>query len=105
MSAHDLNLVVTQRARADLLEIHYYTLQQWGFEQAKAYEERLWAAIDHLVRNPDMGRRSRRVKGGFREFSLEHHTVYYRVESDTIYVLRIVHYRQEFRSSMLFSEE
>lgn len=105
MSARDLKLIIAPRALTDLHEIYFYTAQRWGIEQAAEYEQQLRAAINHLVRHPDMGYRSRRVKGDFRTFSLEHHTVYYRVENETVHVLRIVHYRQEFRSSMLSLEE
>jgi plasmid stabilization system protein ParE len=76
-----------------------------GEEQADRYEEQILAAISHLRRYPDMGRRDRRAYGDIRSFSLEHHTVYYRFDETNIYIMRVVHYRQEFRSSMLIEPE
>ena len=101
MSAHDLTLVVTARAVADLRQIYLQTIDRWGEEQATRYEERLQAAINHLIRNPRMGQRDRRAEGDVRSFSLEHHTIYHRIDQANIYIMRVVHYRQEFRSSML----
>jgi len=74
-------------------------------EQALVYEGRLRAAISHLLRHPDMGQVSKRVGGGIHSFSIERHTVFYRRDGDTLNVLRILNYRQEFRSSMLGPEE
>jgi toxin ParE1/3/4 len=101
MSARDLNLVITPRALADLHQIYLQTIDRWGEEQATSYEERIRAAINHLTRNPRMGRRDRRADGNVRSFSLEHHTIYYRSDDTNIYIMRVVHYRQAFRSSML----
>jgi toxin ParE1/3/4 len=101
MSARNLTLVVASLAVADLRQIYFQTAERWGEEQADRYEERIRAAIDHLRRFPDMGQRDRRAYGDIRSFSLEHHTVYYRFDETIIYVMRVVHYRQEFRSSML----
>ena len=101
MSARDLTLVITARAVADLHEIYAYTIDRWGENQAVTYEARIRAAIAHLTRNPRLGRRERRAYEEIRAFSLEHHTVYYRFDATFIYIMRVVHYRQEFRSSML----
>src|SRR5688572_27458775 len=105
MSARDLNLVITSRAVADLRQIYLHTIDRWGEEQATSYEERIRAAIDHLTLNPHMGSRDRRAESNVRSFSLEHHTIYYRFDEVNIYVLRVVHYRQEFRSTMLVEAE
>ena len=86
---------------ADLRQIYLQTIDRWGEEQATRYEERIQAAINHLTRNPRMGRRDRRAEGDVRSFSLEHHTIYYRTDETNIYIMRVVHYRQEYRSSLL----
>jgi toxin ParE1/3/4 len=105
MSGRDLNLVVTQTAQADLRKIFFYTLDQWGAEQARGYEERIWATINHLTRNPQMGHISQRVTGGIRSFTVGHHTIYYQLDAQTISVLGVVHYRQEFKSSMIDDQD
>jgi plasmid stabilization system protein ParE len=52
-----------------------------------------------------MGHRDRRAENNVRSFSLEHHTIYYRSDETNIYIMLVVHYRQEFRSSMLADQD
>jgi plasmid stabilization system protein ParE len=52
-----------------------------------------------------MGHRDRRAEGGVRSFSLEQHTIYYRTDESNIYLMRVVHYQQEFRSAMLVESD
>src|SRR5690349_1903173 len=105
MSARDLTLVITTLAVADLREIYVQTVERWGEEQADRYEEQILAAINHLRRYPDMDRCDRRAYRDIRSFSLEHHTVYYRTDETNIYIMRVVHCRQEFRTLMLIESE
>jgi toxin ParE1/3/4 len=105
MPSRELRLALAPRAQADLLEIYFYTIEKWGDDQAAIYKDRIETAINHLLQFPKMGQVSRRAGRGIRSFTVERHTVYYRQVGDMLQVLRIVNFRQEFRSSMLASSE
>jgi toxin ParE1/3/4 len=78
-------------ARADLEAIWFYTVGEWGVQQAESYLQVLFDYLDDLAANPRLGRERDDVKPGYRSFSQGRHTVFYLIGSDEIEVIGIVH--------------
>ena len=78
-------------ARADLEAIWVYTAEQWGVEQAERYLKSLFACLNDLAENPQLGRQRDEVKAGYRSFPQGRHVVFYLVVPAGIEVIGIVH--------------
>src|SRR5689334_9109804 len=95
MSSHSPMLFVAERARSDMEEIYSYTLDTWGQRRADQYEAAIDRALQELVTFPLRGRPRDELFSGCRSRLVEHHQIYYFVESDVINVVRILHERQD----------
>ncbi len=82
-------------AEDDLRSILEYTLTIWGERQHDAYAEHISAALDELIRFPDLGHLREDISSGLRSRAVERHVVYYRVNDQYIKVLRIVHSKMD----------
>ncbi len=78
-------------ARSDLESIWDFTLEEWGVDQAERYLSEVFACFDELAANPLLGRRRDEVKPGYRSFPQGRHTVFYKIESDGIEIIGVVH--------------
>jgi toxin ParE1/3/4 len=78
-------------AKADLLIIGVFTVQNWGMAQAERYLDDLEKCAQMLVGNPAVGRRCDWIRPGLRRFEKGRHVVFYRLEEDGILVSRILH--------------
>jgi toxin ParE1/3/4 len=94
MSARKTRIVLTERAREDARNIQLYTLEQWGNEQAAAYDEAIAAALERLRIHPRIGKARDDLRPGLRSYAVEKHLILYRIEGDELVVQRIVHSRQ-----------
>ena len=93
MSAHQL--VIAPVAKADLKEIYQYGLRQWGQAQSNSYLENLkdhfWSLTDH----PLIGTERPELLPGVRSLPVEGYTLFYRVTTDSVEIIRILHGRQD----------
>lgn len=83
----------SQRAEADLLEIGAYTLRRWGEDQTARYIDDLEACCQMLAANPALGRVCDEIRPGLRRMECGRHVVFYRHETGSILVVRILHSR------------
>lgn len=86
MNSYTLSLA----AEADLREIYFYSLEQFGFAKAEAYTEGLANALSLLAENRKMGRSFEKVRPGLRRHEHSRHSIYYRIEANGILILRIL---------------
>ncbi|MDA4847372.1 type II toxin-antitoxin system RelE/ParE family toxin [Hoeflea poritis] len=86
MSSYALSLA----AEADLRNIYFYSLEQFGFAQAENYMEGLAKALSLLAENPKMGRSFQKIRAGLRRHVHARHSIYYRIEANGILILRIL---------------
>ena len=86
MNSYTLSLA----AEADLREICFYSLKQFGSAQAEAYTEALANALSLLAENRKMGRSFEKVRPGLRRHEHSRHSIYYRIEANGILILRIL---------------
>lgn len=88
-------LVFTPAAKADLKEIYRYGLQQWGQDQSLRYLEKLKNKLWSLTELPFMGVERSALVVGMRSLSVESHIVFYRVTTNQIDIVRVLHARQD----------
>jgi toxin ParE1/3/4 len=78
-------------ALLDLEDIHRYTVDQFGAEQARTYLDALRAALDRLAAFPKLGQSVEGVES-VRVWVHQHrHAVIYREHGDRIEVARVIH--------------
>lgn len=101
MSAPRLRLAVTRRAANDLRTIRRYTRKHWGAAQASDYEEAIHVALETLREYPEIGKARDDLRPNLRSHPVLSHVIVYRVDGDTLNVLRIVHQRMDILRSHL----
>ena len=92
-----LDLVQSSETRRDLSNIYHYSLDNWGANKAREYMDRLRARMSALRSNPLLGATHPDLPDGVHCLVAESHQIFYRVRSDTIEILRVLHLRQDAR--------
>jgi len=86
-----LEIKKSRKAQTDLRECWKYSYRKWDIKQANTYYDLLVKAIDGLAGNPEIGRKRDDVKVGIRSIQVKKHTIYYKVTSQTIVIIRVIH--------------
>lgn len=79
-------------------EILQYTAETWGDETSDAYAASLLEATQRLTEFPAVGRAREDIRPGLRTFPVRQHLILYRVHSDTVRILRVLHARRDLQS-------
>lgn len=79
------------RAKADLLKIGSYTLENWGESQALRYLGNLEDCANTIAANPSPGRDCDWIRPGLRRFETGRHVIFYRPEKAGILIVRVLH--------------
>lgn len=82
---------LSKLARLDLIEIPDYAVDTWGPDQAIRYIDGFAECFDRILANPAIGRSCDKLRKGLRRFEHEKHVVFYRVDEDGIFIIRILH--------------
>ena len=99
----EVQVLYRPAALADLDQIHDATREMWGLAQAEHYLSQLRAAVERVVQHPRSGRVYDVAATEYRAVSSGRHLIFYRLEPDTIVVVRILHDRMDMPSRL--SEE
>jgi toxin ParE1/3/4 len=83
-------------AQSDLDEIWNYTESRWGAGQAEAYIRQLWQHIRVIAAQPRTGRACPEVRAGYYKYRSGSHFLFYRITSDGVDVVRILHEWMDF---------
>jgi len=78
-------------ARNDLKEIWLYSLKKWGEYQADKYYDLLIEGIDLIASNPKIGVARCDIREEYRCFKIKEHDVYYKIMTNRIVVVRVLH--------------
>ena len=96
MSSYSLS----PEAKKDLLDIHAYTQNKWGHQQAQKYIDALEESCDELAQSPHLGRERPEIKPGYRSIADGKHVIFYREGDGGIEILRILHGRMDIEQRM-----
>lgn len=84
-------LVVSKRARADLLDIWIYSIKNRGETQADRYLDELDAGLRECGAEPECGRHRDEVRPGYRSLHVRRHVAFYTVTADQVLIQRVLH--------------
>lgn len=82
-------------AERDLEAIWLYTNQHWGGEQANRYIDLLTSAFSELAQTPKIAPACDYIRSGYRRQNVERHTIYFRLTTYGIAIIRILHERMD----------
>ena len=82
---------LSQAARSDLVDIWVETYRQWGEAQADRYLDEITRALKGLIANPQLGSDCSDLLQGVRKLITGRHLVFYEVDRDMIFVIRVLH--------------
>lgn len=82
---------LTNKAYEDLKSIAKYTQTTWGVEQRKEYLTRLDQSFHMIAENIGIGRNCDHIRAGYHSLPVGKHLVFYRVEDETVTIVRILH--------------
>lgn len=77
-------------ADKDLGNIASYTIQRFGIRQANLYRDGLFKALETISDFPLIGSDQSQIKKNIRRHVHESHSIYYHVDADEIFILRIL---------------
>ncbi len=95
------DFVLTPRAKADVEDIWDYTADGWGLDQAETYTRQLWSDIAAVADRPSLGRECSEVRRGYRKYPSGSHVLFYRLTTDGIDIVRILHERMDYEHHIL----
>ena len=85
-------LQLTNRAKADLLEIAQYTEEKWGPTQRNAYISQIDEAFLSVTENYRLGVACDYIREGYFKFFVGKHVLYYRlIDTSIVQIVRILH--------------
>lgn len=83
---------LSNKAKADLQHIAFFTEKNWGKEQRNLYIRQLDEAFHFLAETPLSGKTCDYIAPGYRKFPQGSHIIFYKAGIDTtIYIVRILH--------------
>ena len=78
-------------AELDLEDVFSYTEEEFGSNQAVKYLLELEDVFVGLAQSPELGRERNEIKEGLRSFPAGSHIVFYRILSEHIRIVRVMH--------------
>ena len=96
----EVRVLYRPAALDDLDQIHDATLELWGLAQAEHYLSQLRAAVERVVQHPRSGRVYDVAATEYRAVRSGRHLIFYRLDFDTIVVVRILHDRMDIPSRL-----
>ncbi len=82
-------------AAEDFERIFEYTLLNFGTEQADDYTESMHDALLTITKQPLIGRECPEIAEELRRHDHHKHAIFYRLQLDGVYILRILHQKME----------
>ena len=88
-------LVIAPAAKDDLRDIYQYGLRQWGQAQSNRYLAKIKSQLWLLIQQPLMGTERSELLPDIRSIPIESHTLFYRVTTNRVEIIRVLHGRQD----------
>jgi toxin ParE1/3/4 len=88
-------LVIAPAATTDLKDIYQYGLRHWGQTQSESYLESIKEQFWTLAEQPLIGIDRSQLLSGARSIPIESQTLLYRVTTDSVEIIRVLHGRQD----------
>jgi toxin ParE1/3/4 len=95
-----LPFVISKKAVSDLEEIWFYTFEKWSKEQTDRYYNLIFNEIDYICKNVSAGKSMEHVRKGYRATKVKSHLILYKIVSDTIEIIRILHEQMDIENRL-----
>lgn len=92
------------RAARDIEAIAEYTIEALGIAQARRYRDSLADCFSRLTKHPEMGRSCDDLAPNLKRFDHESHIVFYLVEDQGLFIVRLLHQRMDVSAHFQGSE-
>lgn len=86
-------IVLSPRARQDIIDILRYTGETWGVVQLGKYRDKIEDALQMLARNPGLGHQSAGLPETHRAYLVGSHVIVYRDQDTAVAIVRVLHQR------------
>ena len=86
---------LTAKAKKDLVNIWRYTNEKWGLDKADTYLNKIDSGIEDIKSHPEVGRSREDIYLNCRSMSIGNHFIVYRIKSDFIEILRVLHKKMD----------
>ena len=86
---------LSHRAKADLEAIWLHSEDVWSLRQAEKYVSGLYDMFQQLAEMPGIGRKVTMSGRDYQRFDHVSHTIFFRVQSPGIFIVRILHQRMD----------
>jgi len=88
-------LIISPRAKNDLVKAYQYGLVNWGRSHALSYLNQIQAQLWQLTEQPKIGIERTALLLNMRSLVIKKHIVFYRIINNNIEIIRILHARQD----------
>lgn len=88
-------LVIAPAAKKDLETIYEQGVQLWGQAQSSSYLDSLKETLWTLTQHPLIGVERPELLPNTRSLPFESHTLFYRVTTNKLEIIRVLHNRQD----------
>ena len=93
-------LVITSEADRDLSNLYEEGFLKWGEKQADQYYDAILTHFDVLCENPYLFRAVDEIRPGYRRSVCGKHSIFYRVEGNTVEIAALVKYENRLPPSL-----
>jgi toxin ParE1/3/4 len=87
------SLQLSPKARQDFVDILRYTGETWGQSQLLVYRDKIDDALKAISRNAELGHARDDLPSTHLAYLVGSHIIIYRINADTIGIIRILHQR------------
>jgi toxin ParE1/3/4 len=91
---------LSDRTRADLIDIYDFTESKFGAYQADAYYAGLVRSFGLLADFPLIGQSVDELAAGYRRFRFQSHLIFYTVQADYVEIRAVIHGAQDIRPQL-----
>ena len=93
-----LSYQLSQEADIDIEAIFDYTEAEYGQQKAVDYISQFSTIFSQLCQDPELGRTRNEIRNGLRSLIQNEHVIFYRILSDHIRIVRVLHGRSDIPS-------
>ncbi|MBK9257411.1 MAG: type II toxin-antitoxin system RelE/ParE family toxin [Saprospiraceae bacterium] len=91
---------ISRLALKDLDDIWHYTIEHWSKQQANKYYKEIFAVIDEICNNSEIGKSIDEIKIGHKRVNVKSHMIIYKVNREIIYIDRILHQKMDIENHL-----
>ncbi len=87
--------ILSPAAQSSLINIKKHSIEAFGIKQTRSYLRAINQKLRDLAENPAIGIRRDEIKAGYCSAFVGSHTIYFRITSDGIEVIDVLHQSME----------